>query len=493
MQYNVYGEIPPVRRITVNNATEMINMKKNILRVLAVVLLLGMVFTLAACKTTGGNASSSSAPEYDGPGENDNGGRFVTVDDDFDLGEVTTIVDDSGEPYVTPVYKMRDKTVTFLSHWNAETPDSVHMIKYMEKYGGPNIKFLTYNYGDCGMKLQAMVLAENAPDVYKLRIGDLTSLLFANVWSDITDKFDWKNRNWRDLAQYMQYVTLNGKILAAPEVNANYMVWFNKTIFEEYGVEDPLSLWNKEQWTKDNFDNICKKLTIKEGGNTSIYGFGFDHMWFHDVFAMYDTNFAVFKDSKYVSNTDDPKLADAMSYITKMNTVEKVWCDQNKANAYFASGKLAMLYYGNWLTMSEPYRTMAAQGKIDFVPVPDNTATGLGPRQDYYVEGHAIPVGAKNVNEARAFIEIFNFYKQTPELDMVSTEAQCEINGWTTEQFFRMRAPRKYKNQYSFIGLISGDDYFMMAMNGESWYTIKEKLDPKQNLVIDSLPSLNNA
>jgi hypothetical protein len=30
-----------------------------------------------------------------------------------------------------------------------------------------------------------------------------------------------------------------------------------------------------------------------------------------------------------------------------------------------------------------------------------------------------------------------------------------------------------------------------MAMNGESWYTIKEKLDPKQNLVIDSLPSLN--
>ena len=468
-------------------------MKKNLWRILAAVLALAMALSLSACKIFNGGGGGESSSDIEQEQENDPNQHFIDYSSSFDLGEVVDIVDENGEVYVTPKYNMRDKTVTFLSHWNAETPDSIHMIKYMEKYGGPNIKFLTYNYGDCGMKLQAMVLAENAPDVYKLRIGDLTSLLFANVWSDITDKFDWKNRNWRDLEQYMQYVTLNGKILAAPEVNANYMVWFNKTIFEEYGVEDPLSLWNKGQWTKDNFDSICKKLTIKEGGNTSIYGFGFDHMWFHDVFAMYDTNFAVFKNSKYVSNTDDPKLADAMSYITNMNTVQKVWCDLNKANAYFASGKLAMLYYGNWLTMSEPYRTMAAQGKIDFVPVPENTATGLGPRQDYYVEGHAIPVGAKNVNEARAFIEIFNFYKQTPELDMTSTLAQCDINGWTYDQFERMRAPRKYKNQYSFIGLVSGDDYFNMAMNGESWYTIKEKLDPKQNLVIDSLPSLDNA
>ena len=462
-------------------------MKKNITRILAVLLMLALVFALAACKKADGGASSSSSTGT----LDDDGQGHIVYSSSFDLGSVETIVAKDGEPYVTPLYKMRDQTITFLSHWNAETPDSVHMIKYMEKYGGPNLKFLTYNYGDCGMKLQAMVLAENAPDVYKLRIGDLTSLLFSNVWSDVTNDFDWKNRNWRDLDQYMKYVTLNGKVLAAPEVNANYMVWFNKTIFEEYGVEDPLSLWNKGQWTKDNFDNICKKLTVKEGGNTSIYGFGFDHVWFHDVFAMYDTNFAIFNGKNYVSNTDDPKIADAMSYVTNMNTVQKVWCDMNKANAYFASGKLAMLYYGNWLTMTEPYRTMGAQGKIDFVPVPENTATGLGPRQDYYIEGHAIPVGAKNREGAKAFIEIFNFYKQTPELDMVSTEAQCEINGWTVDQFFRMRAPRYYKNQYTNIALTDLDTYFMLAMKGESWYTIKEQLDPKQNLVIDSLPSLN--
>ncbi|MBQ6552830.1 MAG: extracellular solute-binding protein [Clostridia bacterium] len=469
--------------------------ERRIARAVALITAIITVFALTSCKVAGNNAdegSSNSNPDYGFTSEIESYSQGSNIRDisSIDLGEVETIVDKSGEPYITPNYNYRDRTVTFLSHWYPE--DCLHLITYMDKYGGPQIKFLTYNYGDCGMKLQAMVLAENAPDVYKLRIGDLTTLLFANVWSDVTDKFDWNNRNWRDLKPFMKYCTINGRVMAAPEVNANYMVWFNKTIFEEYGVEDPLSLWNKGQWTKDNFDKICRKLTIREGGNTTIYGFGFDHRWFYDILGMYGTDFAIFDGSKYVSNTDDSKLADAFAYISQMNNTEKLWCAMNKANAYFASGKLAMLYYGNWLAMSDPYRSMAAQGKIDFVPVPENTATGLGPRQDYYVEGHAIPVGAKHVDEARAFIEIFNFYKQTPELDMTSTLADCELNGLTLEQFYRMRAPRYYKNPYTAIILTDWDPAFEEAMKGESWYKIRAAYDPKQQLVLDSLPSLNN-
>jgi len=457
-------------------------MKTKALRIFALILALAMCFSIAACKTNSGGASSSGE-DLD---ENGGLGNYIEWEDEVNLGDVETIVDESGEPYVTPIYKMRDDTVSFLSHWNAETPDSVHMIAYMEKYGGPNIQFITYTYGECGMKLQAMVLAENAPDVYKLRDRDLVTLMFSDVWSDITNDFDWDNRNWRDLAPFMQYVTVNGKVLAAPEMNANTMIWFNRTLFEEYGIEDPLTLWEKNEWTKDNFDNICRKLTIKEGGNTSIYGYGFGHTWLREVFAMYDTNFALFENGKYVDNTDDPKIADAIAYLNQMGSVEKVYCDMSKASAYFASGKLAMYMYGNWLSMSEPFRTMAVEGKIDFVPIPENTATGLGPRQDYVLGGHAIPVGAKNREGAKAFIEIFNFYKQTPELDMVSTEAQCEINAWTVEQFFRMRAPRKYENQYTYNELLEWTDVLNAALKGENWYTIRETFRPTQQLVIDT-------
>ena len=152
-------------------------MKKTVLRIFALVLALAMCFALAACKPSSGGASSSEEMKQN---TDDGLNNFVDWEKPVDLGEVETIVDESGEPYVTPLYNMRDKSVSFLSHWNAETPDSVHMIAYMEKYGGPNLQFLTYSYGECGMKLQAMVLAENSPDVYKLRAGDLTSLLFAD-------------------------------------------------------------------------------------------------------------------------------------------------------------------------------------------------------------------------------------------------------------------------------------------------------------------------
>jgi len=459
-------------------------MRKLLLRTLAFIMVLLMLFTVAACKhSTTKTAGSSSVETIDS--SNSSASSYAPID----LGEVETIVDESGEPYVTPQYNMRDQTVSFLSHWTPE--DMRYVLAYLDKYGGPQVECLTYPYSECGMKLQAMVLAGDPPDVFKLRIGDLTTLLFNNLWQDVTNDFDWDNRNWRDLKPFMQYVTVNGKILVAPEVNANYMVWFNKAIFEEYGMENPLELWEKGEWTKDNFDNICRKLTIREGGNTSIYGFGFDHRWFFDVFAMYDTNFAVFDGTTYKSNTNDPKIADAMSYITDMATVEKVWCDLDKANAYFASGKLAMLYFGNWLAGSEPFRSMNFDGKIDFVPVPENTATGLGPRQDYYIEGHAIPVGAKNREGAKAFIEIFNFYKQSQEQDLETTKKDLEVAGLTVDQFFRYRSCRYYKNPYTAIILLDCGPYFMQAFGGKSWYEIKAEFDPKQNLVLDSLPKLN--
>ena len=462
-------------------------MKKGFLRIVSLAIILLTLFALTACKNTAGNLSSASSDgNADYVGDNIDGAN--NSDLIIDLGKVETIVDKDGEPYVTPTYNMRDETVTFLSHWYPE--DMVYVLSYMEKYGGPQVKCLTYSYGDCGMKLQAMVLAGTSPDVYKLRIGDLTTLLFNNLWSDVTNDFDWSNRNWRDLDYFMKYVTLNGKILAAPEVNANYMIWFNKNLFAEYGLENPLELWEKGEWTKDNFDTICRKLTIKEGGNTAIYGFGFDHRWFYDVFAMYDTNFAKFDGNTYSSNMDDPKIADAFAYITQMNSVEKLWCSMDKANAYFASGKLAMLYYGNWLAGSDPFRSMNFDGKIDFVPVPENTATGLGPRQDYYVEGHAIPIGAKNREGAKAFIEIFNFYKQSQELDLETTKKDLELAGLTVDQFFRYRSCRYYKNPYTALILCDADPAFMRALNGDSWYEIREELEPKQQLVIDSLPSL---
>lgn len=471
-------------------------MKKLAVRIVAVFCIAAMVLCVSACKNVvTKQASSSSSAEDDIQRYDEIHGRENMPDedevfDDLSKIEITDVVNtETGYTYDTPKYNLNDRTVSFLSWWNeAETG---FIIAYMKKYGGPQINFMTYSYSDTGLKLQAMVLADNSPDVFKMRGGsDLFSLMRTDVFSDVTNDFDWDSNNWKCYKDYLKYYTYKGKILATPENNANYFIWYNKGLFEEYGLEDPVKLFDKGEWTMDNFSNACRRLTIKEGGNTSIYGFGFDHCWFLQVLAMFDTNFAYLDENSVVrSNFADPKLDEAMNYVNQQSNIDKVYCDQAKANAYFASGKLAMLYYGNWLTSSEPFKSMNAAGKIDLVPCPSNPKVSKENRHWFNLDGHAIPVGAKHREEAKAFIEIFNYYKQTIDFDEPSREIELKSNGLTDAQYLRYRSVRKYKNPI-FADINFGWDMLLSpVLKGENWLTVKQKCEPALKLVIEAIPT----
>ena len=456
-------------------------------RITALLAALFAVCACAACSRTpvrpvssGGSSADSSEDGVDmtyQPG--------VT---EIDLGDVETFVDKDGTPYVTPQYEMTGRTVSLLSHWDAETPDSIHMVSYLRKYGGPQVKFITAPYAECGTKLQSMVLAENAPDLYKVRDGDAAGIMRQGIFTDLTNLIDWDSRNWSDLKPYLDTVTYNGRILIAPEFNSNYFIWYNKTIFSERGVEDPIELYDKGEWTLDKFDSICKRLTVRNDGTVQLYGFGYDHTWMRQVFAMFDAQLSVKSGDGYVNTVGSDAVTDAISYLDTQINVSRVTCKQDKALPYFASGKLAMLWYGNWLSMSAPFAEMNLNGVIDFVPAPTNSRLALGPRQDFALAGHAIPIGAKNTDAAVAFIEIFNYYKQTPELDTVSTEAQCELNNWSYEQFLRMRKPRYYENKYTFVELSDTWDFILDSVeNNRSWLSVREMYSKQIDLVIDGI------
>ena len=456
-------------------------------RITALIVALCAVCACAACSRTPVR-SVSSGGSFSEPAEDDIDMRYQPGATELDLGEVETFVDKDGTPYLTPQYDMTGRTVSLLSHWDAETPDSIHMVSYLRKYGGPQVKFITAPYDECGTKLQSMVLAENAPDLYKVRDGDVAGIMRQGIFTDLTNLIDWDSRNWSDLKPYLETVTYGGSILIAPEFNSNYFIWYNKLIFSERGVEDPIELYDKGEWTLDKFDSICKRLTVRNNGAVQLYGFGYDHTWMRQVFAMFDAQLSVKSGDGYVNTVGSDAVTDAISYLNEQINVSRVTCKQDKALPYFASGKLAMLWYGNWLSMSAPFAEMNLNGSIDFVPAPTNSRLNLGPRQDFALAGHAIPIGAKDVEAAVAFIEIFNYYKQTPELDTVSTEAQCELNNWSYEQFLRMRKPRYYENKYTFVELSDTWDFILDSVeNNRSWLTVREMYSKQIDLVIDGI------
>lgn len=453
-----------------------------------IVLILLAILLLNACSLTKNNTSSASSSSFAETNTyTENKSKNINQFREIDLGEITTLVDKNGTPYNTPNYDYSDSTITFLSHWSPNDPDSIHMINYQRKYGGPEISFVTAPYSECGIKLQSMILAGNSPDVYKIRDGDITTLLRQGIFSDLTDKINWNSKNWIDLAEYLDIVKYKGKILIAPEVNSNYFIWYNKNIFNETATDDPISLYEKNLWTIEKFDTICKKLTKRENGNVSVYGFGYDHTWLRQIFAIFDAQIARINNGTYINTLKEDNIEKAISYLNDQINTYRVTCPQNKAISYFSAGKLAMLWYGNWLTMMHPFDKMNVDNVIDCVPAPKSNNND-GYVQDFAIGGHSIPIGAKHFEEALAFIEIFNYYKQTPELDKISTNAQCELNNWSIEQFNRFRAPRKYTNKYSFIEISPTWDFILTSIEeNKNWLTIREIYSKQIDLVIDGL------
>ena len=44
------------------------------------------------------------------------------------------------------------------------------------------------------------------------------------------------------------------------------MIYYNKEIFENEGIDDPLELYNNGEWDFDNLMRIAKELTYNNSG-----------------------------------------------------------------------------------------------------------------------------------------------------------------------------------------------------------------------------------
>jgi len=64
----------------------------------------------------------------------------------------------------------------------------------------------------------------------------------------------------------------NGKLMALPLDLWPHMIFYNKTMFKEAGVDPLPTDWNDKSWTTDKYLEIAKKLTKREGDNVTQFG-----------------------------------------------------------------------------------------------------------------------------------------------------------------------------------------------------------------------------
>ena len=261
------------------------------------------------------------------------------------------------------------------SNWDVPTFDYYKMIdetiaRFEKEH--PNVE-VKYQSGilkeDYSLWLSQQLLTGNEPDLYMILNEDFNSLASLGALKNLDqiiksdDDFDVDKfyQNTLEIGKYQ------GNQYALPyEVNPTLM-FVNKTLLEKEGVSLP-----ENDWTLDDFYNICKQIT-KDTDNDGIidqYGY-YNYTWLD---AIYAGGINIFNESGTSCDLNNSKVKEAVQFIEKINLLNQGF---NVTSNDFDQGKVAFapMQFSQYRTYKPyPYRVSKfSTFEWDVIEMPQQT------------------------------------------------------------------------------------------------------------------------
>jgi len=145
---------------------------------------------------------------------------------------------------------------------------------------------------------------------------------------------------------------IEGKIYGMPYSWNNMVIWYNKKMFDAAGVPYP-----KADWTKEDFVNICKKLTIDRDGDgkPDQYGFAVEPGYFTSTIPwIFASGTSLLSEDLSRSNANDPRIIEVMQFMQDLVYKHKVAPTPGYGPTFtlFMAGEIAMFGAGRWPIMT---------------------------------------------------------------------------------------------------------------------------------------------
>ena len=191
---------------------------------------------------------------------------------------------------------------------------------------------------------------------------DLTPFSEADLERGIIDEWD--------EAQYSSFLTEDGRRYALPKYHGALALYYNKDIFDEYGVDYP-----DETWDHDDYMDAMQRLThdLDGNGETDLWGSMIDISWDRIQVHVnsWGGNFVDPADPTRCA-MDEPESLEALEWLRA-----RMWDDgvmatpldvQNlDTRTAFSSGKIAMVEDGSWALK---YILTNADFRVGVAPLP---------------------------------------------------------------------------------------------------------------------------
>ena len=370
-----------------------------------------MALSMAAC---GGGSSSSSSDSSSSDAES------TDSTDSSDSSDVTlsvTIWDSNQEPGLTQI-----------------------MNDFTEKTG-IKTKVSVVKWDEYWTLLESGAQGGSLPDVFWMHSNESERYMSNDMLLDLTDKI--ADSSEIDPANYPEDIwglyTYDDKYYAVPKDVDTIALWYNKTLFDEAGLEYPTA-----DWTWDDVTEAAKKLTKDDGSQYGLaMGNGSNQDGYYNM--VYDNGGYIINDDKTQSGWDDPKTIEAMQTMEGwindgvMPSLETM--SENGNDVLFESGKVAMITQGSWMLAAYRDNEYTA-ANCDCVELPKSATTGRR-ASIYNGLGWAASATPEHPDEAWQLIEYLGSkeaQEKQAELGVTMSAYTGTSDAWAKSADFNLQA-----------------------------------------------------
>jgi multiple sugar transport system substrate-binding protein len=284
--------------------------------------------------------------------------------------------------------KKEDITVTILNAQDNGVRDKflANIVKpeFEKQNPGMKLEIITTPYEQFDSKMSTLVAAGTPPDVWSQwgRSG-FVDYYTRGLTLDLTPYLaDIKNPNIKD--ETMKIYNVDGKQHGIPYSIYPSMIYYNKDIFKNAGIDIPQYQLGDKAWTWDKLVELSKKVSKDYGKPSAVYGFTYN-MGTHMATYSWDWGYNIFQDGYQTgylksANLTDPKFVDAVKFFQGLIFKDKISPSQSIKDALvktgdpLVSGKVAMDLNGAW-RLGALKNTTLNYGVLPLPTGPAGTAT----------------------------------------------------------------------------------------------------------------------
>jgi len=248
-------------------------------------------------------------------------------------------------------------TLKFMG-WEASPLETQSVKKGLETFmkNHPNIKveYTPVPSSQYASKLLTMLAGNAAPDVFFLGATDYRSFAERNVLLDLTPNFGAEFSIDDFITSSAQIMEIDGKVYGVSSCTVSPVLYYNKKLFDDAGLPYPPSDPAKA-WTWQEFVDVARKLTKKEGDKISQYGaYGFENFYMTTA-LLFSNGVTLFNEDGTKMTINTPEAKEVLQAILDLRQKEELAPEAKmlenvgmKAAQMLQTGKVAMLIDGSW-------------------------------------------------------------------------------------------------------------------------------------------------